>query len=452
MIRIVGAALFSSLAVLGSAFSQSPCTWVAQSGKVFYDCSGNVGIDTTSPASKLTVSGGVVSVTSGIIGASNGFPYDTTSRSIQVGYDNSSTINNAIMDAGFIQAARWGTEWRPLLLNPGATGAGGNVGVGTYAPPAKFTVGSGVVAVTGGTAGDFNGFVTGQAMEVGYDALRDLGFVQAAKFGQSWSPLIFNPVAGSVGIGTGTVPPAVQFEIQGGSTVANAPTTIMRLSTKAGGSGSAIELGAWNDRGGPEPIGKIAVLLSNSGVNHQTGDMVFSTSNNGTLSAQLRLQANGTTTITGNAVATGSITATQVIGATYQDFAEWVPASTKMDPGTVVVLNPERNNEVKPSEEAYDTRVAGVVSANPGVLLGTGGDSSAKIATTGRVRIHVDANRHPIHIGDLLVTSDVGGTAMVSEPITINGRKFHQPGTIIGKALEPLGSGRGDVLVLLSLQ
>jgi hypothetical protein len=31
-------------------------------------------------------------------------------------------------------------------------------------------------------------------------------------------------------------------------------------------------------------------------------------------------------------------------------------------------------------------------------------------------------------------------------------RSFHQPGTIIGKALEPLASGKGEILVLLSLQ
>ena len=47
----------------------------------------------------------------------------------------------------------------------------------------------------------------------------------------------------------------------------------------------------------------------------------------------------------------------------------------------------------KPSEEAYDTRVAGVVSVNPGVILGKGGDSKAMIATTGRVPVRVDATK-----------------------------------------------------------
>ena len=41
---------------------------------------------------------------------------------------------------------------------------------------------------------------------------------------------------------------------------------------------------------------------------------------------------------------------------------------------------------------------------------------------------------------------------MRSEPIEFNGRKIHQPGTIIGKALQPLASGEGEILVLLSLQ
>jgi hypothetical protein len=160
-------------------------------------------------------------------------------------------------------------------------------------------------------------------------------------------------------------------------------------------------------------------------------------------------------TIAGNVTVTGDLSAHTVTGAVYassQDVAEWVPATTQMDDGTVVVLNPARNNEVMLSEHAYDTTVAGVVSPNPGVLLGVGDASKAKIATTGRVKVHADASRGGIRIGDLLVTSDRPGVAMRSEPIDVAGVKIHRPGTIIGKALEPLPSGAGDILVLLSLQ
>ena len=74
------------------------------------------------------------------------------------------------------------------------------------------------------------------------------------------------------------------------------------------------------------------------------------------------------------------------------------------------------------------------------------------IATTGRVKVRVDARTHPVNVGDLLVTSDVAGTAMRSEPIDVAGIKLHRPGTLIGKALEPLARGEGEILVLLSLQ
>ena len=157
-------------------------------------------------------------------------------------------------------------------------------------------------------------------------------------------------------------------------------------------------------------------------------------------------------TVNGNIVATGSIIGATVVGAIYQDLAEWVPASSNMEPGTVVVLNHDRTNEVMPSHRAYDTSVAGVVSAQPGILLGVASDSKEQIATTGRVKVRVDATRGAIRVGDLLVTSDIPGTAMKSIPIDLGGIPIHRPGTIIGKALEPLESGEGEILVLLSMQ
>lgn len=155
--------------------------------------------------------------------------------------------------------------------------------------------------------------------------------------------------------------------------------------------------------------------------------------------------------VQGDANFNGTVTGTN-IKAHYQDVAEWVPSLTDLAPGTVVILNRERNNEVMASTKSYDTTVAGVVSAQPGISLGIEGPGMEQVATTGRVKVRVDARLKPIQIGDLLVTSDTSGTAMRSEPMAINGREFHQPGTIIGKALEPLQSGIGEVLVLLSMQ
>src|SRR5206468_12124197 len=86
------------------------------------------------------------------------------------------------------------------------------------------------------------------------------------------------------------------------------------------------------------------------------------------------------------------------------------------------------------------------------VILGIEGAAKSQIATTGRVRVHVDATIHPITAGDLLVTSEKPGVAMFSEAVDLGGIKIHRPGTIVGKALEPLPNGEGDILVLLSLQ
>src|SRR6185503_18457927 len=120
--------------------------------------------------------------------------------------------------------------------------------------------------------------------------------------------------------------------------------------------------------------------------------------------------------------------------------------------GTVVILDPTRSNQVTSSNTSYDTRVAGVISEQPGITLGEKSDNKVLVATTGRVRVKVDATDGPIQIGDLLVTSDREGFAMKSLPVEIGGPRMHRPGTLIGKALEPLAGGTGKILVLLSLQ
>src|SRR5262249_55899566 len=124
--------------------------------------------------------------------------------------------------------------------------------------------------------------------------------------------------------------------------------------------------------------------------------------------AGMTLDGNGNLAVGGTLSAT-IITGTTVIGAVYQDVAESVPATDHLAPGPAAVLNPERANVVMPSSRAYDTSVAGVVSEKPGVILGVGSADKEKIATTGRVRVKVDATHAAIGIGDLLVTSDERG-------------------------------------------
>jgi hypothetical protein len=148
----------------------------------------------------------------------------------------------------------------------------------------------------------------------------------------------------------------------------------------------------------------------------------------------------------------GNIRVSGNIAAKYQDVAEWVDASAPLPAASVVVLDSDKSNHVVASSRAYDTRVAGVVSTQPGLILGERGENAVLVATTGRVKLKVDATRGAIRVGDLLVTSNKAGVAMKSRPINIGGTRIHRPGTIIGKALEPMAKGEGEILVLLSLQ
>jgi hypothetical protein len=63
----------------------------------------------------------------------------------------------------------------------------------------------------------------------------------------------------------------------------------------------------------------------------------------------------------------------------------------------------------------------------------------------GRVPTKVSAENGPIRVGDLLVTSSTPGYAMRGTDRT------QMMGAVIGKALEPLDSGTGTIMVLVTL-
>ena len=73
------------------------------------------------------------------------------------------------------------------------------------------------------------------------------------------------------------------------------------------------------------------------------------------------------------------------------------------------------------------------------------------MALMGVVPVKVSAERAPICPGDLLTSSPVPGHAMRAEPVLLDGIKIHRPGTVLGKALQPLASGTGTINVLLTM-
>ncbi len=135
------------------------------------------------------------------------------------------------------------------------------------------------------------------------------------------------------------------------------------------------------------------------------------------------------------------------------DIAEYMPVTGNPGPGTVVVIGDD--GKLEKTATSYDTRVAGIISTEPGVVLGTGETGNfgeAQIAIAGRVPCNVDATKIPIHAGDLLTTSDRPGYAMKAEPDMVNGHAYYPDGSILGKAMGSLESGTGSIEVLVTLQ
>jgi hypothetical protein len=121
-----------------------------------------------------------------------------------------------------------------------------------------------------------------------------------------------------------------------------------------------------------------------------------------------------------------------------------------IEPGTVVVL--DQHGLVRPGDEAYDKKVAGVVSGagdyRPAIVLDKQRSQASRlpVALMGKVCCKVDAQYSPIEVGDLLTTSPTPGHAMkAADPL----KAF---GSVIGKALRPMNAGQGMIPILIALQ
>ena len=148
----------------------------------------------------------------------------------------------------------------------------------------------------------------------------------------------------------------------------------------------------------------------------------------------------------GDVVVTGDVRLSNADCA--EDFD--VSGANKVEPGTVMVLGNE--GALSESQQAYDKRVAGVISGagdyKPGIVLDTEHSSGNRqpVALMGKVYCKVDAQFGAIEVGHLLTTSPTPGHAMkTSDP-------FKAFGAVIGKALRPLIGGKGLIPILIALQ
>jgi hypothetical protein len=121
-----------------------------------------------------------------------------------------------------------------------------------------------------------------------------------------------------------------------------------------------------------------------------------------------------------------------------------------VQPGTVMVFGAE--GVLCESQQAYDKRVAGVISGagefKPGLVLDKRQSNSKRqaVALMGKVFCKVDAQFGAVEVGDLLTTSPTPGHAMKA------GDPMQAFGTVIGKALQSLPGGRRLIPILVALQ
>jgi hypothetical protein len=131
--------------------------------------------------------------------------------------------------------------------------------------------------------------------------------------------------------------------------------------------------------------------------------------------------------------------ADNAINANAFDLAETYTINGSSEPGDLLIVDQTQNTTVKVSEGvAYDRRVLGVVSTDPGFVLGW--NDGAKVALAGHVPLKVAMTNGPIVIGDALTASNVAGYAM----------KATKPGTIVGYALEN-ASATGTIEIFVNV-
>ncbi len=142
--------------------------------------------------------------------------------------------------------------------------------------------------------------------------------------------------------------------------------------------------------------------------------------------------------------AAGTVFIKQGFQARGMDVAERFPATGPLQAGDVVVFD-SALGVITPCDRATDNRVVGIVSEAAAFILGTEAHEPA-VALCGRVPCKVDADIAPIAPGDLLTTSPTRGYAQKANDLG------QAAGAIIGKALEARSSGRGEILVLVTVR
>ena len=143
---------------------------------------------------------------------------------------------------------------------------------------------------------------------------------------------------------------------------------------------------------------------------------------------------------------------TQTGGADLAEAFEVEEGVEKYEPGDVLVISTRSDRRVERSSEPYSTRVIGVYTTKPGVLLTDRDiddslDDTLPVGVVGVISTKVSAENGAIRRGDLLVSASTPGHAMRGTD------RDRLMGAVVGKALAEFeGPGTGVILVMVNVR
>ena len=189
-------------------------------------------------------------------------------------------------------------------------------------------------------------------------------------------------------------------------------------------------------------------------------DDIFEVTSNGRKSKHFVVSAEGNV-----GVGTETPRAKLDVGGTahHTGLAQEFAYNGELEPAEVAVIDTNDRLKVKRSENAYETAIAGVVSRSPAIRISPQNhERTAPLTLSGIVSVKVTDENGPIEVGDALTTSSTSGCAMkfqlleaqsgmgIDEFTELINENERRRNAILGKALEPLTQGTGEIMALVS--